>query len=455
MNSLPVSLSVPRITLSLAAALCAAAFLPPSLQAQSVWAGSNGNWDATGSPGWNGTGIPNGVGASATKTDSTSASVVQNQVGGVTVGSWSMSGGAGTFGVTLTNGITFNQDGAGAGFATITNAGTNASGRISFAAGSFTLADDILISNTGNSTNSSGSVAISSTVGGTGNVTFSNVSNNATAGQITLSGANTFTGTVSVQKGAVAFSNNVGLGNTANAVILGSAGNSATLVVTANSSTHAYNITVAATSGSNVLGSTNTGATNTAFVGTLLLNGNVNLTSSKTSGADVRYTGVISGTGGLTTVGSGKTQLGDGTASVTNTYSGNTTLSETSSLTLADNAKLTFVIGASGVNNKIAGTANQTLTLDGDFVFDLTGAASNGTWTIVDVSSLNETFSASFTVVGFSEVSNVWTRVSGGTTYTFTEATGVLTAVPEPTTAVLSGLGVAIALFRLRRGRRA
>jgi len=103
------------------------------------------------------------------------------------------------------------------------------------------------------------------------------------------------------------------------------------------------------------------------------------------------------------------------------------------------------------VNNKMAGTANQTLTLDGDFVFDLTGAAANGSWTIVDVASLNETFSSTFTIAGFTEVANVWTLVSGATTYTFTESTGVLTAVPEPSTALLSGMGIATVLFGLRR----
>jgi len=447
MNFLPFP---PNARLGFATALFASALLGPSLHAQSTWSGGNGNWSSNASPGWNGTGVPDAAGAVGVKADSTSATITQNVVAGVTVGSWSLIGAAGTFTVTPTNAIIFNQDGAGAGFATISNAGTNVNARIGFSAGTFTLADDLLISNTSNSSNGSGSVTISSTMGGSGNLTFSNVSNNAAAGQIILSGPNTFTGTVTVQKGAVTFSNNTSLGNSSNAVVLGSAGNSASLLSTSSAGSHAYNITVAATSGTNLLGSTSSSASNTLYSGSLLLNGSATLTSAKASGADVRYTGVISGVGNLTIAGTGETQFGSG-SNLTNTYTGNTTLTETSSLTLSDNAKLTFVIGANGVNNKIAGTGNQTLTLDGDFVFDLTGAAANCSWTIVDTASLNETFSSTFTIVGFTEVADVWTLVSGGTTYTFTESTGVLTAVPEPSTALLSGLGIATVLFGLRR----
>ena len=192
----------------------------------------------------------------------------------------------------------------------------------------------------------------------------------------------------------------------------------------------------------------------------MTLNGSVSLTSSRPTGNYVYYTNVISGAGSITTVGTGKTQFGDGSANITNTYKGNTTLTETSSLALSDNTKMTFYIGANGANNKITATGgkNNVLTLDGDFVFDLTGAAANGTWQIVDVSLLNETFSSTFSVYTstnltnpWTENANVWTYVNGGVTYSFSEATGILTAVPEPTTALLLGGGLMVLLLRRRR----
>ncbi|MGC4073803.1 MAG: hypothetical protein QM760_15085 [Nibricoccus sp.] len=204
-----------------------------------------------------------------------------------------------------------------------------------------------------------------------------------------------------------------------------------------------------------MLGSTSTSASaNSIFSGNITLNGSVSLNSVKQSGADVRYTGPISGTGGITTVGTGLTKLGNGSNVIANTYSGDTTLSATSSLSLSDNAQMKFVIGASGVNNKItaSGVNNNTLTLDGDFVFDLTNAATSGSWTVVDNASLNEVFSSSFTVVGFTETSSVWSKTVGASTYTFSEATGILTAVPEPGVSAL-WIGSAGLLVSSRRRR--
>jgi autotransporter-associated beta strand protein/VCBS repeat-containing protein len=111
-----------------------------------------------------------------------------------------------------------------------------------------------------------------------------------------------------------------------------------------------------------------------------------------------------------------------------NTYTGNTSVGA-GTLALADNAQLKFVLGAtSGVNNGISGAG--TVTLDGDFVIDTTAADAlpTGTWTMVDNSTLTETYAATFTVVGFTDAgSNKWTKVNGSNLYTFDEATGILT----------------------------
>lgn len=131
-------------------------------------------------------------------------------------------------------------------------------------------------------------------------------------------------------------------------------------------------------------------------------------------------TGAVSTTGGLAKNGAGTLTL-----SGLNTYTGNTTVN-TGGLTLADNAQMKFLIGANGVNNSIGGAG--TATLSGDFEIDTSGAAlANGnSWTLVNVGTLTESFTATFTVNGFTESANVWTKTVGANTWSFSEATGVL-----------------------------
>ena len=122
-----------------------------------------------------------------------------------------------------------------------------------------------------------------------------------------------------------------------------------------------------------------------------------------------------------------KTTAGTLTLDGTNTYTGNTVVSD-GTLVLADNARLKFVLGnSSGSNNSINGAG--TLTLEGDFEIDTTAAdaLSSGSWTLVDNATLTETYTANFTVVGFSDVGgNKWEKTVGSKKYTFDEATGIL-----------------------------
>jgi hypothetical protein len=102
-------------------------------------------------------------------------------------------------------------------------------------------------------------------------------------------------------------------------------------------------------------------------------------------------------------------------------------------LTLADNANLNFVIGASGVANRVYGTG--LVNYDGDFVFDLTGAGTTlgDSWAVSTPTS--QTYGATFTVSGFSDVgSDLWEKFENGVTYQFAEGTGTLSVVPEPAT---------------------
>ena len=93
----------------------------------------------------------------------------------------------------------------------------------------------------------------------------------------------------------------------------------------------------------------------------------------------------------------------------------------------------TFTIGANGVNNKIASSgagtlAQRILNLNGTFKFDVSGAntTAGNSWTIVDVANLTTTYGANFNVSGFTGSAGVWTMVSGGKAWYYTQSSGVL-----------------------------
>ncbi len=129
----------------------------------------------------------------------------------------------------------------------------------------------------------------------------------------------------------------------------------------------------------------------------------------------------------------------------TNTYTGDTTVSD-GILELADNAQIKFVLGATtGSNNRLTGAG--TVTLGGDFNIDTTAAngLASGSWTLVDHSTLTETYNSNFSVVGFTDAGgNKWTKPNGASSsYTFDESTGVLTLGPSASYASwIAGFGL-------------
>lgn len=252
--------------------------------------------------------------------------------------------------------------------------------------------------------------------------------------------------------GNVGFANNV----TASTAQRGNASGSATAQVAGGATLLLNTLTVddSATTGTTSTvtfnGSTNTG---TAFANAYVAGSVTNNTTDATKKLAITKQGsnilTLAGTNtytGATTVSAGSLLL---SGQLGNT---NTTIASGATFNMADNSLYNITIGANGVNTFIDGLG--IANFEGDFSFDLTGAsiANNNAWQIVDVTNLTESFTSNFTVLGFMEAANVWTKVDGDNTWSFTESTGRLTlaVVPEPGAALLGGLGMVILLRRRR-----
>lgn len=108
-----------------------------------------------------------------------------------------------------------------------------------------------------------------------------------------------------------------------------------------------------------------------------------------------------------------------------NTHTGDTTITD-GSLVLSATGALTFAIGDNGTNNAVRGTG--TAQIDGQFFFDLAGAATNvgASWTIVG-GSVAGTYGATFLVNGFNGSGGRWTNTTNGVSYVFSQSNSVLT----------------------------
>jgi autotransporter-associated beta strand protein len=163
-----------------------------------------------------------------------------------------------------------------------------------------------------------------------------------------------------------------------------------------------------------------------------------NSVAATTGTASFKINGAKTFTGTIVD-GAGKTAVtlsgGTGTWTLTgiNTHTGNTAVNS-GSLILADNAGMKFAI-TNAASNSITG--GGTATFHGDFTIDTSAVAvTTGTWTLVNAATLNESFTPSFTVVGFTPHVNgiIWTKVNGTQTWTFTENDGKLVLSVSPAT---------------------
>jgi autotransporter-associated beta strand protein len=216
-----------------------------------------------------------------------------------------------------------------------------------------------------------------------------------------------FTGTVDVQEGSLRVNNIGAAANMGQATLNIASG--ATFDVRYNASLSVDKLT-----GSGILDQSSN------FGGGL---GSVTIGSNDGSST---FNGVIQNTSGIALP---LTKAGSGTLTLAglNTYSGNTTIAA-GTLELADDAQLRFVV-TDGNSNQVGGAG--TAAFKGDFLID-TSAVTGSTgalWLLVDLASLSdESFDATFTVIGFDDADNngVWTMTDTKGDWSFDEATGEL-----------------------------
>jgi autotransporter-associated beta strand protein len=219
------------------------------------------------------------------------------------------------------------------------------------------------------------------------------------AGTLTLSGSNNYTGATTISNGTVALS----------------AGGS----ISINSALDL----AGATASFDIAGLTASGSTNASLAGVAgsvvnLGSKNLNVGGNNTS---TTFAGTITNTGSLTKSGNGTLTL-----SGANAYTGTTTVNA-GTLVVATNGSLRFGIGGSGSNNAVLGSG--TTTMNGRFGFDLASASTNtnATWTIV-AGTLTNTYGTDFIVTDFNGnvASGLWTNTTNGVNYVFAQSNSVL-----------------------------
>ena len=185
------------------------------------------------------------------------------------------------------------------------------------------------------------------------------------------------------------------------------------------------------------------------------LAGNINVTANSTIHAkqgNIDILAPISGTANLSIPATDAPAENNRfvTLRAANSFTGN--IDVAGRLALADTGGLSFDIGASGVNNSITGAGSANF--NGSFNFDLSGAGASvgDSWQIVANPTLTETFGSTFSVAGFTDNGNdSWSTTANSVTYTFDEATGVLSVVPEPASLGLLTVAALAGLTRRRR----
>jgi autotransporter-associated beta strand protein len=239
---------------------------------------------------------------------------------------------------------------------------------------------------------------VSAILAGSGTVTKN------TSGTVTLSGANTFSGALTVADGTLSIGtiNNASasgvLGNSANAVVMGGSGTTGTLSYTGSTASSTKTFTMA-TSGTGVFDVTNSGTTLT-LSGLIGGSGNLTKTSAGTlslSGSNT-FSGVLTVAAGNLSIAtindaSANGVLGNSTNAVVLGSSGTTGTLQYTGATASSTKKFTMATGGTGAFQ--IDTAGTTLTLSG--IIDGSGALSKTGAGTLSLSGVN-TYSGGTTV---------------------------------------------------------
>ncbi|QTN32068.1 autotransporter-associated beta strand repeat-containing protein [Akkermansiaceae bacterium] len=313
-------------------------------------------------------------------------------------------------------------------------------------------------------------------------------------GRVTLSsgtGDNTYTGSTTVKNGILAMGSATALGNVNNQLTVNTGGTldmSNQSLTVGNLTGTGGVITSTHTSGTRTLtiGSGNAGGGNfqgviengttgstTALTktgnGTITLSGNNSYTgATNVNAGSLIINGNSSTATGLVSVAAAGTLGGSGTVGGATTINGNLrpgtspgVLSFSNSLALASTSTTTFEIdGVTRGTDYDGVNVGTTLGLGGALVFDIGAILSSTTFNLFDVTGATSGDFSAVSLTGlygtqsFTNNLGVWTTTTnaGNEVWTFTQSTGDLNlaVIPEPSAALLGGLGF-LALLRRRR----